>query len=116
MLNLLTFKYVACYISATSTIGHTLFATFHMFIHLTSRQFFGKAYLFYTLGVCLPLHLFRVKSGFDNDDDGALIFFMCCDFILLILKEYIWMIKITEFVALESKIVDSAFGFYAENP
>ena len=41
---------------------------------------------------------------------------MCCDFILLILKEYIWMIKITEFVALESKIVDSAFGFYAENP
>ena len=80
MLNLLTFKYVACYISATSTIGHTLFATFHMFIHLTSRQFFGKAYLFYTLGVCLPLHLFRVKSGFDNDDDGALIFFMCCDF------------------------------------
>lgn len=94
MLNLLTFKYVACYISATSTIGHTLFATFHMFIHLTSRQFFGKAYLFYTLGVCLPLHLFRVKFGFDNDDDGALIFFMCCDFILLILKEYIWMIKI----------------------
>lgn len=35
-----------------------------------------------------------MKSGFDNDDDGALIFFMCCDFILLILKEYIWSIKI----------------------
>lgn len=73
----------------------TYFIRYFSYVYSFNFQtIFGKAYLFYTLGVCLPLHLFRVKSGFDNDDDGALIFFMCCDFILLILKEYIWMIKI----------------------